>query len=1271
MATLNELGRNSAAIQYGPFATGQDLFPTLQAVDTWLRNDTWQGYATASGTTLSGVGTIWTTQARAGDYILVAGQQRIVASVVSDTSITVTVAFSPAITVASAVKVINSVQPSVSGTIAYTARGTTNGVVSVTNGSSTISGVGTYFTSDLTNTTTTVTLAGTVAIDTSGNITGSGTSFLTGQGTNNGLYPGDSLAVTSLGQTYYVVVNTVTGDTTATVTALTTQSVAIASGATVAKAVNSVIGRTVNINGRIRQVTAIASTTSFTVNAPMDFTDSNLKMKVYPRGTIQNNVAGTVYGTSSATGSGVNLTVAATVTSPTTACGPFLPGVVISGTGVTAGTTIVNQQYGASGASAVSTTASGSSGSNVITVASTASIVIGYLLSGNGAAQAGVPASTYVIGISGTSVYLSNNLTAPLSSVTVYFYIPGQTGVYTTNQATTISAAACTTSIIYGGLSNFYWDLGFTALSNGLSTPAALQSSALDQVWIGDEVRTINFANSYGGPNSAQIAYLTDYVGYSGTAIGILRQTVTGVTFKREDSYINGSGTSFTTDLRIGDDVVIDGTEVSITNIISNTQVKVNYDFTHSPTASTMYKKLKLHGYSLEGTREGGPGTNHKLSQATTSLVAAGSTYALGTLAVTVAAAPTITGAYLPVKISGAGGPPLVLTGQINTVSASTTITGVNTLFTSQLHIGAEIIVAGQYLTVTAIASDTSLTVSQTVSVTGPTPYYRSVPLYTYITAGTTTITLATPLKQTIYSTGANPPQVFFPSTGGDFIEYVYSAPNTYAESGSNTLLNQSIDRKYFGFRMFPLFQSTLAAPTATATLSTALGCYATPVYERWVANYAGALGVGVNLADLSGGCLSQGAQTTTVYTMAQPIAGSLNIQMGVTPVIATGYPNLATGITGTQGTAGSTYTGMTTQTIGASSIVPHSLNGVYDITAMTQTTGGYLYLMATKRYAVIQGKSYANLQTQWTGVIEFERAQPEDTGSGLGVTSGISFGGTYGGSQLSQGATPPSQATPGFSQSIQAIPGVAPWPCYAYVNGNRFPTGSMQIPTLPVVETYPIHGGVFSCPRVRNSAGDLVGINAHVYSAATITTGRWGHQVEFGSYGAYDPAYLGTTPTVTSSILTLTANRVPQVHLGQIIPVFTNVYNSKRFMFSPVAVLGPAYDPDVRGRFFGMKVIPSNLGTLMDTVSITVNATTYFYDSTQSAVDHWVLTTPANTFGPTLLPGQIPVVTERFTLTANSGSLQQSWRSLEDASTQATATASLYTNNFRFAFPA
>jgi hypothetical protein len=124
MATLNELGRNSASVTYGPYATGQDLFPTLQAVDTWFRNDTWQGTATAASTTLTGTGTIWTTQARSGDYIIVAGQQRIVNTVTSDTSLTVTVAFSPAITVASAVRVVSSTQPTqTAGYVSYIARG--------------------------------------------------------------------------------------------------------------------------------------------------------------------------------------------------------------------------------------------------------------------------------------------------------------------------------------------------------------------------------------------------------------------------------------------------------------------------------------------------------------------------------------------------------------------------------------------------------------------------------------------------------------------------------------------------------------------------------------------------------------------------------------------------------------------------------------------------------------------------------------------------------------------------------------------------------------------------------------------------------------------------------------------------------------------------------------------------------------------------------------------------------------------------------------------
>jgi hypothetical protein len=125
---------------------------------------------------------------------------------------------------------------------------------------------------------------------------------------------------------------------------------------------------------------------------------------------------------------------------------------------------------------------------------------------------------------------------------------------------------------------------------------------------------------------------------------------------------------------------------------------------------------------------------------------------------------------------------------------------------------------------------------------------------------------------------------------------------------------------------------------------------------------------------------------------------------------------------------------------------------------------------------------------------------------------------------------------------------------------------------------------------------------------------------------------------------------------MGQIVPTFTNVYNAKRFMFSPVVVLGPSYDPDVRGRLYGLKVIPSGLGTLMDTVSITIDSN-LFYDSTQTAADHWVLSSSVQTY--------------RMTLRASSSQIQQAWRSLEDGATQASSTTTTYANSFRFAVPA
>jgi hypothetical protein len=139
---------------------------------------------------------------------------------------------------------------------------------------------------------------------------------------------------------------------------------------------------------------------------------------------------------------------------------------------------------------------------------------------------------------------------------------------------------------------------------------------------------------------------------------------------------------------------------------------------------------------------------------------------------------------------------------------------------------------------------------------------------------------------------------------------------------------------------------------------------------------------------------------------------------------------------------------------------------------------------------------------------------------------------------------------------------------------------------------------------------------------------------------------------------------------MGSIVPVYTNVYNSKRFMFSPIVVLGPIYDPDIRGRIYGLKCLPSGLGTLMDTVSVTMDSN-YFYDSGSSAADHWVVTAPGSTSAK---PGNVSntgIVTTRVPLAANTSPTVLSWRSLEDTNAATASTVANFTNNFRFALPA
>jgi hypothetical protein len=158
------------------------------------------------------------------------------------------------------------------------------------------------------------------------------------------------------------------------------------------------------------------------------------------------------------------------------------------------------------------------------------------------------------------------------------------------------------------------------------------------------------------------------------------------------------------------------------------------------------------------------------------------------------------------------------------------------------------------------------------------------------------------------------------------------------------------------------------------------------------------------------------------------------------------------------------------------------------------------------------------------------------------------------------------------------------------------------------------------------------------------------------GAGGAYN-----SPGTVTGNQLTTSIGTIPQPHLGNLVPVNTNIYNSKRFMFSPVVVLGTAWDPDIRGRIYGLKVIPSGLGTLMDTVSVTIEAADDFYSASGTATDHWVITSP----GVTTYHWSV------FTTTTNATS---GYRSLEDNIGNITPSSwnnTTFPNNFRFAIPA
>jgi len=116
-------------------------------------------------------------------------------------------------------------------------------------------------------------------------------------------------------------------------------------------------------------------------------------------------------------------------------------GSVISGTGVTASTQILNQLTSTGTAVASPTYSSGGAiGAYSFVVSSATSIVVGQLISGTGLAS-----NTLVTAINGTTITLSNAFTVQAAG-TYNFYSTGGVGTYTVNIAQTATSTTITQS---------------------------------------------------------------------------------------------------------------------------------------------------------------------------------------------------------------------------------------------------------------------------------------------------------------------------------------------------------------------------------------------------------------------------------------------------------------------------------------------------------------------------------------------------------------------------------------------------------------------------------------------------------------------------------------------------------------------------------------------------------------------------------------------------------------------------------------------------------
>ena len=199
-----------------------------------------------------------------------------------------------------------------------------------------------------------------------------------------------------------------------------------------------------------------------------------------------------------------------TLTCTAITSGRFYPGMLLSGTGVTAGTYIYLQLSSTAAAVATPTGSGGGAGVNTLIVSSATGIEERQFVSGTN-----IPANTRVINVSGTTVTLSANMTGAASGT--YTFRPwGYTGTYSvspsqTVASTTISGTSSSKiTVSQPGLYNIQFSAQFTNTDT--------QIHDID-IWFKKNDVTIPKSNSqfsipgsHGGTNGHLIAALNYFV---------------------------------------------------------------------------------------------------------------------------------------------------------------------------------------------------------------------------------------------------------------------------------------------------------------------------------------------------------------------------------------------------------------------------------------------------------------------------------------------------------------------------------------------------------------------------------------------------------------------------------------------------------------------------------------------------------------------------------------------------------------------------------------